>query len=84
MKSRRTHDHILLSHLRPCFTVRDSPNLESQVPVFIPLPTNRVAPLYLRALRSLFVASYETQGHGGNILTRLHTGQIKKTRLSAS
>jgi hypothetical protein len=36
-----THDHILLSH------IRDSPNLEGQVPVFIS-PRNRVARLYPR------------------------------------
>jgi hypothetical protein len=41
-KSRRTHGHILLSHLR-------LPNLEGQVPVFIS-PRNRVAQLYPRAL----------------------------------
>jgi hypothetical protein len=34
----------------------DSPNLEDQVPVFIP-PKNRVAQLYPRALSSLFIAS---------------------------
>jgi hypothetical protein len=51
----------------------DSPNLEGQVPVFIS-PRNRVAQLYPRALDSLFVASYDSQGYGGGILTRLHTG----------
>jgi hypothetical protein len=40
-ESRRTHNHILLSHLR---------------------------------LGSLLVASYDSQGYGGGILTRLHTG----------
>jgi hypothetical protein len=40
-KSRRTRDHILLSHLR--------------------------------LLGSLFVASYDSQGYGGGILTHLHT-----------
>jgi hypothetical protein len=51
----------------------DSPNLEGQVPVFIS-PGNRVAQLYPRALGSLFVASYDSQGYGGGILTRFHTG----------
>jgi hypothetical protein len=37
-ESRRTHDHILLSQ------IRDSPNLEDQVRVFI-YPRNRVAQL---------------------------------------
>jgi hypothetical protein len=53
-KSRRTHDHILLSRLR-------LPNLEGQVPVYIS-PRNRVAQLYLGALGSVFVASYDSQG----------------------
>jgi hypothetical protein len=44
-KSRRTHGHILLSHLR-------LPNLESQVPVFIS-PRNRVVQLYPRRLLRL-------------------------------
>jgi hypothetical protein len=50
-ESRGTHDHILLS------PIRDSPNLEGQVPVFLS-PRNRVARLYLQSLRSLFVASH--------------------------
>jgi hypothetical protein len=37
-ESRGTHDHILLSQ------IRDSPNVEDQVPVFIS-PRNRVAQL---------------------------------------
>jgi hypothetical protein len=48
------------------------PNLEGQVPVFIS-PRNRVAQLYPRALGSLFVVSYDSQGYGGGILTRLYT-----------
>jgi hypothetical protein len=43
-KSRETHDHILLSHLR-------LPNLEGQIPVFIS-PRNRVTQLYPQALGS--------------------------------
>jgi hypothetical protein len=50
----------------------DSPNLEGQVPVFIS-PRNWVAQLYPRVLGSLSVASYDSQGSGGGILTRLHT-----------
>jgi hypothetical protein len=53
-------DHILLSQ------IRDSPNLEGQVPVFIS-PRNRVAQLYPQALGSVFVASYDLQGYGGGI-----------------
>jgi hypothetical protein len=65
-KSRGTHD-ILLSQ------IRDSSNLEGQVPVFISL-RNRVARLYPQALGSLFVASYESQGYGGSVRPPLHTG----------
>jgi hypothetical protein len=50
-------------------------NIEGQVPVFI-LPRNRVAQLYPRALGSLFVASYDSQDNGGDILSCLHTGQV--------
>jgi hypothetical protein len=60
-----THDHILLSQ------IRDSPNTESQVPVFIS-PRNRVAQLYLQALGSLLIASCDSQGYSGGIRTHLH------------
>jgi hypothetical protein len=58
--------------------IRDSPsekgpNLEYLVPVFVSLKY-RVAPLYPRALGSLFVSSYDTQGYSGGILTLFHTG----------
>jgi hypothetical protein len=53
----------------------DSPKLESQTPLFIS-PGNRVAQLYPRALGSLYVASYDSQGYGGSILTRVHTDQM--------
>jgi hypothetical protein len=33
-----------------------------------------VAHLYSRALGSLYVASYDSQGYSAGILTRLHTG----------
>jgi hypothetical protein len=33
-----------------------------------------VAQLYLRALGSVFVYSYDSQGYSGGILTHLHTG----------
>jgi hypothetical protein len=65
--SRRTHDHILLSQ------IRDSPNLEGQVPVFIS-HRNRVTQLYTQALGSRFVTSYDTHGYGGGIRNRLHRG----------
>jgi hypothetical protein len=66
-ESRGTHDHILLSQ------IRDSPNLEDQVSVFIS-PRNRVAQLYPQALGFIFVASYDPQGHGGYIRPRLYAG----------
>jgi hypothetical protein len=49
---------------KPYFTVSSEtpPNLEGQVPVFI-FPRNRVAQLYLRALGSLYVVSYDSQGY---------------------
>jgi hypothetical protein len=65
-ESHGTHNHILLSQ------IRDSPNLEGQVPVFIS-PRERVA----QAPGSFFVASYDSQGYGGGIPTSLHTRIIK-------
>jgi hypothetical protein len=52
-ESHGTHDRILLSH------IRDSPNLEGQVLVFIS-PRNRVPQLYPQAPGSLFVAFYDS------------------------
>jgi hypothetical protein len=66
-ESRGTHKQILLSQ------IRDSPNLEGQVPVFI-YPRNRVAELYPQALGSLFISSHNSQGYGGGIRSRLHVG----------
>jgi hypothetical protein len=37
-------------------------------------PGDRVAQLYPQAPGSLFVAFYDSQGYGGGILIRLHTG----------
>jgi hypothetical protein len=51
--------------------IRDFPNLEGQVPVFISL-RNRVTRLYPQALGSLFVVSFE--GYGRGIRTRIHAG----------
>jgi hypothetical protein len=36
-------------------------------------PSDRVAQLYPQALGSLFIASYDSQGYGGGIITSLHT-----------
>jgi hypothetical protein len=60
------NDKIVLSQ------IRDSPNLEGQVPLFIS-PRNSVDRLYPQALGSLFIVSYDSQGYGGDIRTRLHT-----------
>jgi hypothetical protein len=48
--------------------IRDSPNLEDQVPVFIS-PRNTMAQLYLQVLGSPFMASYDSQDYGGGIRT---------------
>jgi hypothetical protein len=37
--------------------------------------------LYLQALGSLFVASYDSQGYGGGIRPRLHTGWLLLLKL---
>jgi hypothetical protein len=66
-ESRGTHGYILLSQ------IRDYSKLEGQVPIFIS-PRNRVARLHPQALGSHFVASYYSQGYGGCIRPRLHTG----------
>jgi hypothetical protein len=65
----RSHsrDHILLSQ------IRHSPNMEGPVPAFIS-PRNRVTQLYLWALCSLFVASYNSTRSSGGIRTHLHAG----------
>jgi hypothetical protein len=55
--------------------LRPTPNLEDQVSVFMSL-SGRVAQLYSPAPGSLFVAFYNSQGYGGGIETRLHTGTI--------
>jgi hypothetical protein len=61
------HDCILLSQ------IRDSPSLEGQVPIFT-FPRNRMTQLYPQALASFSVASYDSQGYGGGIRTRLNSG----------
>jgi hypothetical protein len=56
-----------------CLRFETPSNLKGQVTVF-KSPRIRVAQLYPQALDSLFVASYESQGYGGGIRPRLHTG----------
>jgi hypothetical protein len=57
--------------------ISESSNLEGQVLVFITL-RNRVVQFYFRALGSLYVASYDSQGYGGGILTPLRTGSARR------
>jgi hypothetical protein len=71
-ESRGIHDHILVPH------IRDSPNLEGQVPVFVSSRI-RMALLYPQALGTLFVTSYVSQGYSGGIGPRLHTGKLNQT-----
>jgi hypothetical protein len=66
-ESRGTHD-ILLSQ------IRDSPNLEGQVTVFIS-SRDMVARIYPQALDSLFVASYDSQGYGARYISSGWTQQ---------
>jgi hypothetical protein len=40
-----------------------------------------VTQLYPRALGSLFVASYDSEGYGGGIRNRLHTGLKSDSKL---
>jgi hypothetical protein len=57
-----THDSILMSQ------IRDSSNLEGQVPVFI-FPRNKVAQLYSQVLVFLYIAYYGSQGCRGSLRT---------------
>jgi hypothetical protein len=74
-ESQETDDCILLPQ------IRDSPSIESQVPVFMS-PRNRVAQLYPQALDFLFITSYDSQGYGGGIRTRLHARVLIRTECS--
>jgi hypothetical protein len=65
-ESHRTRDHNILSHLRLPQPVGPGP------PICV--PREEGAQLYPRALGSLFIASYDPQGYGGLIQTRLDTG----------
>jgi hypothetical protein len=67
LEPRRTHNHILLSHLK-------LPQSGGPGPRIYPHPPNKVAQLFPRALVSLSVTSYDSQGYGGGILTSLHIG----------
>jgi hypothetical protein len=64
-KSRRAQDHILRSHVRLPQPGRPGPRNY--------IPHEQGGPVISRALGSLFVASYNSQGYGGGILTHLHS-----------
>jgi hypothetical protein len=63
-KSRRTHDHILLRLSQP-----GGPG------PCIYIPPEQGGPVIPPGTGFPFVASYDSQGCGGGILTRLHTGR---------
>jgi hypothetical protein len=67
-ESRGTQDYILLSKFLR------TPNMEGQVPVFI--SPKQGGPVIPPGTGFPFVASYDSQGYGGGILTRLHTGTL--------
>jgi hypothetical protein len=52
----------------------DCPNLVGQAPVCMS-PRNRVGQFYPQVWGPLFVASYDSQGYGVGVLTRLHQSQ---------
>jgi hypothetical protein len=64
---RRTHYHILLSHLRLSQPGGSGPRIY--------IPQEQIGPVIPpRALGSPSAASYDSQGYGRSILTRLHSG----------
>jgi hypothetical protein len=64
-KSHRTHDRILLSHLRLLQPGGPGPRIY--------IPQEQGGPVIPLGTGFTFVASYDLQGYGGGILTRLHT-----------
>jgi hypothetical protein len=54
--------------------LRRTPTVVDKVPVFM-FRSDKVAQLYSKAPGSLFIAFYDSQGYGGDILTHLHTGK---------
>jgi hypothetical protein len=68
-KSHRTHDHILLSHLRLPQPGRPGP--------CIYIPQEQGGPAIPLGTGFAFVASYDSQGYGEGILTQLHKEILK-------
>jgi hypothetical protein len=73
LESLRTHNHIFTVSFEtpPIWRVRYS----------YLYPPEQGDPVIPRALRSLFVASYYSQGYGISILTRLYTGILSSERV---
>jgi hypothetical protein len=67
LNSRRTHDHILLSHLRLPQPGGPGPRIY--------IPQEKCGLVIPPGTGFPFVASYDSQGCGGGILTRLHMGR---------
>jgi hypothetical protein len=67
-ESHGTHDHIFLSQ------IRDSPNLQGQIPVCI--PQEHGGPVIPLGTEFFFFASYDSQGYGGDIRPSLHVGEV--------
>jgi hypothetical protein len=63
--------------------IRESPNFEDQVPVFIS-PQNMVTQLCPQARGFLFVASYGSQSYGEGIRPLLDTGFRTSANLGSS
>jgi hypothetical protein len=68
-ESRRTHNHILLSHLSLTLPGGPSPHIH--------IIRNRVFQLHLRTPGSPTVASHNLQDYGGGILIHLHTTEFR-------
>jgi hypothetical protein len=77
VRSRGTHDHILLSQIRV------PPQPGGRGPR-IYIPQEQGSPVIPPALGSLFVASYDSQGYGGGIVFKitLRHGPRRKYRFS--
>jgi hypothetical protein len=61
-----SHDHILLSQ------ILGSPTWRTRSPYWY--PQEQSGPVIPKALCSVFVVSYDSQGYGGDIRLNLHTG----------
>jgi hypothetical protein len=76
LDSRRAHKHILLSHLKLSQPGGPGPRMY--------ISQEKTGPVIPWVLGSLFVAFNDSQGYGGGILTRLHTGWGNLVKADAS